>query len=415
MTLPSAISSNTEGAVNDSKTGNYDEEERNSKNTVDSNVNTIGKYNLDVLNDISKNNPFETKLKINTSIEILNTPVASSEGLTITTQDEEANLASTNDDLRDSILSPADLPNLEMILSHGETENTNCEIVQNNILQQSPGKEPENENIGITELKRPNAIDVINNSPHIRRKDSTPEFEEAERKFMMEENPYTSIHIAKPYPIPNSYNSLSKEKDVFDENLEKEATLLAQQFHNEDNLKVNRDESQLVIKEEPSIMPSSKKESLSAVISRTSISVQELDTSKNPKAKELHYEECSNKHGVDNKNAPEKHKYDFARKELHYQATLLEKDKLLHDKEKRIQSLDQDVLNVKKDIEKLEFNNKGMLTVVNEYEKTISEVISDREREKVCDEIAKEKLKQQRDQTLEDLHSAERAFNDVHR
>jgi hypothetical protein len=53
--------------------------------------------------------------------------------------------------------------------------------------------------------------------------------------------------------------------------------------------------------------------------------------------------------------------------------------------------------------------------VVQEYEKTISEIIGDRERERVCMEIEKEKVARDRDQTLDDLHSAERAFNDVHR
>ena len=53
--------------------------------------------------------------------------------------------------------------------------------------------------------------------------------------------------------------------------------------------------------------------------------------------------------------------------------------------------------------------------VLQEYEKTISEMYSDRERERVCMEIEKEKLARERDQTLEDLMSAERAFSDVHR
>ena len=53
--------------------------------------------------------------------------------------------------------------------------------------------------------------------------------------------------------------------------------------------------------------------------------------------------------------------------------------------------------------------------MLQEYEKTISEMYSDRERERVCMEIEKEKLVRERDQTLEDLMSAERAFSDVHR
>ena len=94
---------------------------------------------------------------------------------------------------------------------------------------------------------------------------------------------------------------------------------------------------------------------------------------------------------------------------------LLQKDKQLHDRETRIKFMDQEINTVKGNICQLENNNKGMLTVVNEYEKTISELISDRERERVCGQIDREKLQNERDQTLEDLHSAERAFNDVHR
>ena len=52
---------------------------------------------------------------------------------------------------------------------------------------------------------------------------------------------------------------------------------------------------------------------------------------------------------------------------------------------------------------------------MEEYEKTISEVISEREREKVVHEIEKDKLASQRDHVVEDLKSVERAFNDVHR
>ena len=66
----------------------------------------------------------------------------------------------------------------------------------------------------------------------------------------------------------------------------------------------------------------------------------------------------------------------------------------------------------------MQFESKMLLffrKVLQEYEKTISEMYSDRERERVCMEIEKEKLARERDQTLEDLMSAERAFSDVHR
>ena len=53
--------------------------------------------------------------------------------------------------------------------------------------------------------------------------------------------------------------------------------------------------------------------------------------------------------------------------------------------------------------------------VVEEYKKTISDVAAERERERVVNEIEKEKISAERSQVIDDLKSAERAFNDVHR
>ncbi len=53
--------------------------------------------------------------------------------------------------------------------------------------------------------------------------------------------------------------------------------------------------------------------------------------------------------------------------------------------------------------------------VVEEYEKTISELISERERGRVVHQIEREKMASARAQTMEDLSSAEAAFNDVQR
>ena len=60
---------------------------------------------------------------------------------------------------------------------------------------------------------------------------------------------------------------------------------------------------------------------------------------------------------------------ELVKKELHYQARLLEKDRILHDKEKQVQSLDRDIRTAKMEMKEMESNNKSMLTVVNEYEK----------------------------------------------
>merc|ERR1712012_1347067 len=108
-------------------------------------------------------------------------------------------------------------------------------------------------------------------------------------------------------------------------------------------------------------------------------------------------------------------KETLARNELIYQSQLLEKDKELHAKEMEIQKIDQQVSALKRELKSINDGNSDMMRVLQEYEKTISEMYSDRERERVCMEIEKEKLVRERDQTLEDLMSAERAFSDVHR
>ncbi len=53
--------------------------------------------------------------------------------------------------------------------------------------------------------------------------------------------------------------------------------------------------------------------------------------------------------------------------------------------------------------------------VVEEYERTISEIISERERARVLHDIEMEKITSEKNQTIDDLKSAERAFNNVHR
>merc|ERR1719342_35440 len=50
------------------------------------------------------------------------------------------------------------------------------------------------------------------------------------------------------------------------------------------------------------------------------------------------------------------------------------------------------------------------MIIVEEFEKTIAQLISEKEREQVCNEIQNE-----RNQILEDLQAVERAFNDLHR
>merc|ERR1712127_722806 len=53
--------------------------------------------------------------------------------------------------------------------------------------------------------------------------------------------------------------------------------------------------------------------------------------------------------------------------------------------------------------------------IVEEFEKTISQLIAEKERESVCNVISRERMQTERNQILEDLQAVERAFNDLHR
>ena len=63
----------------------------------------------------------------------------------------------------------------------------------------------------------------------------------------------------------------------------------------------------------------------------------------------------------------------------------------------------------------LDQSNKQMSEIVGEFERTISDLISDRERARVVADIEREQLVSDRAQAMEDLAAAEAAFNDVHR
>ena len=53
--------------------------------------------------------------------------------------------------------------------------------------------------------------------------------------------------------------------------------------------------------------------------------------------------------------------------------------------------------------------------VLQEFERTISELTSERERERVLRDIEKEQIIRERDQALHDLRSVERSFSDTQR
>ena len=60
-------------------------------------------------------------------------------------------------------------------------------------------------------------------------------------------------------------------------------------------------------------------------------------------------------------------------------------------------------------------SNKQMMGIVEEFEKTIQQLIREKERSQVVSEIERERAMTERNQIFEDLQAVERAFTDLHR
>ena len=60
-------------------------------------------------------------------------------------------------------------------------------------------------------------------------------------------------------------------------------------------------------------------------------------------------------------------------------------------------------------------SNKQMMGIVEEFEKTIQQLIREKERTQVVSEIERERAVTERNQIFEDLQAVERAFTDLHR
>ena len=401
-----------------------------------------GTYNLDFLDDLSSVNPFETKSKINTSAEAtddfsnvnpfetkskINTSIEATESSSKAETDETKNdvklaldLVSESKDAHESMVSPVDLPNLEEIPISKSTINSSNEIIsQDQMIEANQSNNEQKDNFSLSGLEKPTSIN-LNQKSSPRRKISTPDFEEEERLMMMDELTPTKNNASfkfEPFkldwnsPVPNAEDNSTKLSTD-------QPNVTEPDLADKETIKSSTDVISKMATNKPLIFSSPSEKSSPSVFSPLPSSTHSQNQhSQNDSEMHVHWDEfdTSKENKTISTELSTSKKDDFVRMELHYQATLLDKDKELHDKEKQIQHLDQEVTMFKLEIEKLEFNNKGMLNVVTEYEKTISEVIADRERERVCDEIAKEKLRKEKDQTLDDLHSAERAFNDVHR
>merc|ERR1712203_1151511 len=81
----------------------------------------------------------------------------------------------------------------------------------------------------------------------------------------------------------------------------------------------------------------------------------------------------------------------------------------------QVRESQQEVERLRSELESSADSNRAMMGIVEEFEKTISQLISKKERESVCNVIERERLQTERAQILEDLQAVERAFNDLHR
>ncbi|XP_070211883.1 transforming acidic coiled-coil-containing protein 3-like isoform X2 [Littorina saxatilis] len=98
--------------------------------------------------------------------------------------------------------------------------------------------------------------------------------------------------------------------------------------------------------------------------------------------------------------------------ELNFQAQLLSKERewssKLADRDSRISTLDDTN-------KKLRQTNEDMRTVMAEFEKTIGQLQSEKEKTTNASQLSLQDVIKERDQALEDLQSVETAFSDLHR
>jgi len=100
---------------------------------------------------------------------------------------------------------------------------------------------------------------------------------------------------------------------------------------------------------------------------------------------------------------------------LLHEARLLEKDRELSRLGLHIREQEKEMDKLRSELSNTVESNRAMMGIVEEFEKTISQLIAEKEREAVCNQITREKLLTERNQILEDLQAVERAFNDLHR
>jgi len=102
-------------------------------------------------------------------------------------------------------------------------------------------------------------------------------------------------------------------------------------------------------------------------------------------------------------------------REKEFQEGLLQREQKLMELQKELEIKVSEVDTLKEELNKKLDSENQMKEVVAEYEKTISELISDKEKEKEQLQVDVERMISEKNQAVEDLQNVESAFADVHR
>ena len=102
-------------------------------------------------------------------------------------------------------------------------------------------------------------------------------------------------------------------------------------------------------------------------------------------------------------------------REMEFQENLLQREQKLVELQKELEQKTREVSELKKSLSTKLDSEDQMKEVVAEYEKTISELISDKEKEKGQLENDVTRMISEKNQAVEDLRNVEAAFADVHR
>merc|ERR1712079_30299 len=106
---------------------------------------------------------------------------------------------------------------------------------------------------------------------------------------------------------------------------------------------------------------------------------------------------------------------DLAKLGLLHEERLLNKDKEVSRLTAQVKEQEAELDRLRRDLSSHTESNKQMMGIVEEFEKTIQQLIKEKERSQVLTEIDRDRMLTERNQIFEDLQAVERAFTDLHR